>query len=67
MTAITNATVIRCDGPGDTPCHVGAVEYSETLDVGDFRSFLMLQGWSFLLNPGAPIVDRCRFCGTGYA
>ncbi len=69
MTAYSDTTEIRCDGPGfeerGPVCPSRAVEYSHTLGPGALRNFLALQGWESHDSYDAGTLDRCPACGNG--
>ncbi len=61
MTAFSDTTEIRCNGPGGEAgpiCPLRSVEYSRNLTPGALRNFLALQGWESSKSEGGTI-DRC--------
>ncbi|GGN38982.1 hypothetical protein FHR83_006818 [Actinoplanes campanulatus] len=66
MTATTNLTEIRCDGPpGLQACPDWAAD-SSTHGAESLRARLAEEGWE-AIHTGDLILDRCSRCGNGTA
>ncbi len=67
MTAFTNITEIRCDGPGGDSfgCPAREVHSSDRYTADELRSQLAGFGWETIHDNDLPPIDRCPGCGAG--